>query len=91
MWERLAARINTSIRFPKRSTADLNWLRNIWIALGILWCAIGLFGWSGRWSGILAVLLGVGWFAQAGLAVKEIRRRQREAILEQPRGQDHEQ
>ncbi|UKA68408.1 hypothetical protein LFT44_08505 [Arthrobacter sp. FW306-05-C] len=89
MWERMVARIRTSVRFPKRSTTDLSWLRNIGIALGILWLAIVLFGWSGRWSGILAVLVGVGWFAQSGLAVKEIRRRQREATLEQPTGQDH--
>lgn len=91
MWERLLARIRTSVRFPKRSTGDLRSIKNFWIAFGIGWLAIGLFGWSGRWSGILAILLGVGWFAQSGLAVKEIRRRKRESTLEQPTDQDHEQ
>jgi len=90
MWETLVARIKTSMRFPKRSIGDLRWLKNVWIAFGIVWLAIGLFGWSG-WRAVLAVLVGVGWFVQSGLTIKEIRRRQQEATLDQPPGLEHEQ
>lgn len=79
-----------SMHFPKRSTADLRWLKNLWIAFGIVWLAIGLFGWSG-WLAVLAVLVGVGWFVQSGLTAKEIRRRQQEATLDVPSGPEHEQ
>lgn len=83
MWETLVARVKASMRFPKRSTVDLRWLKNAWIAFGIVWLAIGLFGWSG-WPAVLAVFLGVGWLVQSVLTVKEIRRRQRDATLDQP-------
>jgi fatty acid desaturase len=85
MWETLVARMKASMRFPKRSTADLRWLKNVWIAFGIVWLAIGLFGWSG-WPAVFAVLLGVGWFVQTALTVKEIRRRQQETTVDQPPG-----
>jgi fatty acid desaturase len=83
MWEMLVAKIKASMRFPKRSTADLRWLRNLWIVFGIVWLAIGLFGWSG-WPAVLAVFVGLGWLVQAVLTVKEIRRRQQDATFDQP-------
>lgn len=83
MWETLVAKMKTSMRYPKRSTADLKWLKNVWIAFGIVWLAIGFFGWSG-WPAVLAVLVGVGWLVQSVLTVKEIRRRRQDATLDQP-------
>lgn len=83
MWETLVARIKASMRFPKRSTADLRWLKNVWIVFGIVWIAIGLFAWSG-WPAVLAVLVGVGWLVQSVVTVKEIRRREQDATLDQP-------
>jgi fatty acid desaturase len=83
MWEMLVAKIKASMRFPKRSTADLRWLKNLWIAFGIVWLAIGLFGWSG-WPAVLAVFVGLGWLVQSALTVKEIRRRQQDATFDQP-------
>ncbi|MDR6508123.1 hypothetical protein [Arthrobacter oryzae] len=83
MWDKLVARMKVSLRFPKRSAADLRWLKNLWIAFGIVWIAIGLFAWSG-WPAVLAVLVGVGWLVQSVLTVKEIRRRQQGSTLDQP-------
>lgn len=83
MRKKLVARIKASMRFPKRSTADLRWLKNVWIVFGIVWLALGLFGWSG-WPAVLAVLVGVGWLVQSVLTVKEIRRREQDANLDQP-------
>lgn len=85
MWETSLAKVKVSMRFPKRSTADLRWLKNLWITLGIVWIAIGVFGRSG-WPAAAAVLLGVGWLVQFALTVKEIRRRQQTANLRQPPG-----
>ena len=79
----LVAKIKASMRFPKRSTADLRWLKNLWIVFGIVWLAIGLFGWSG-WPAVLAVFVALGWLVQAVLTVKEIRRRQQDATFDQP-------
>lgn len=74
MLERMRAKIRSSARFPKRSTADLMWLKNVWIAFGIIWIALGLFGWSG-WTAVASVLLGIAWLVESALTVKEIRRR----------------
>ena len=83
MWEKLLARMSASIRFRKSSIADLNWQKYAWMTIGVGWILIGVLGWSG-WPAVLAVLLGIGWLVQSGLAVREIRRRRRAGSPQEP-------
>lgn len=77
MLERMLAKIRLSARFTKRSIADLRWLKNVWIAFGIIWIALGIMILPG-WPAVASMLLGVAWLVQSALTVKEIRRRQQD-------------
>jgi hypothetical protein len=84
MWEKLRGKIKGSVRFPKRSTGDLNSLKNFWFVFGLIWIFLGIFGRPG-WASAGLVLLGVALISQFGLAVREVRRRRAEATHQEPR------
>jgi Flp pilus assembly protein TadB len=83
MWEKLRGKIKGSVRFPKRSTGDLNSLKNFWLVFGLVWMFLGFFGRPG-WASVGFILFGLGMILQFGLAVKEVRRRRAEGSPKGP-------
>ncbi|MFC9772547.1 MULTISPECIES: hypothetical protein [unclassified Pseudarthrobacter] len=68
----------TALRFPKRDTAALRWIRTFSIVGGVL-SLLQALTWLGTWHTAVAVLLALAWFTQTYYAAKEIRRRAGEA------------
>lgn len=80
MLNAVQAWFRTAARFPKRSTADLRWLKNAYVVFGIGIMLVSLI-WFPGWQTAAWVVVGIGWFYQSALARKEIRRREGETAL----------
>jgi hypothetical protein len=71
--------LRTAVRFPKRGTATVRTIRTTSIVCGSL-ALLQVWIWFGKWwSAVIWILIALMWFAQAAVAMKELRRRTSES------------
>jgi len=75
MLQALRRYFRTEMRFPKRSLSYLRSMRTSGLVLGIAWFVISVI-WVHPLRTTLLVIMGLGFFLQALLVHKEIRRRE---------------